>query len=145
MDKLHPKRFTGSMRKAFPVVALTVLTSLALSGCSGAAAPSTTSNPEPANTQTQSAITVQKIDAEHQASLLEEFRKIDPALDSRRSIQKARQQCRMILLNEPEEEQIAFAKDSFEKVIIKPVESPDETAKKIIAVIKSNGFCKAAE
>jgi hypothetical protein len=51
----------------------------------------------------------------------------------------------MIRLDAPEESQLAFAKNAFRNAGISSAASPDETAKKIIAVIKSNGFCKAAE
>lgn len=139
------KLLSKSVKKTFSVAALTVLIGIALSGCSGSAAQAPTSTPETAITSTQQAVRIQKIDAKQQASLLEEFKKIDPSLDNRRSVEKARQQCRMILENNPEAEQIALAKESFGKRITKPAESPDETAKKIITIIKNNGFCKAAE
>lgn len=143
MAELHPKLLSKSVKKTFSIASLMMLAGLVISGCS--ASPSTVTSPEPATTQMKPAVVAPRLDAKQESSLLAEFKKIDPALDNRRSVEAARQQCRMILLNRPEEAQIAFAMNSFRNASTKSVESPEETAKKIITVIKNNGFCKPVE
>lgn len=141
----YPKRLSGAAKKTVSVAALTVLTGLILSGCSGApAAPPSPDTAAPSATATQSAVPVPKLDAAHEASLTTELKKIDPELDTPRAVQGARQQCRLILRDAPEGAQLAFAKRLLRADNAESGPTADEKAKKIIAAIKSNGFCKPA-
>lgn len=136
-----PKNLSGSVKKSFSVAALTVLTGLLLSGCSGAPAPSVDDTAKPTATATNWAIPLPKANPAQEEKLMAELKKIDPALDSPRSIQFSRQECRLILLNSPEENQISFAQH-LSRSAGKPGSNSDEKAKKIIAVIKNSDFCK---
>lgn len=140
----YPNHLSGTVKKTFSVAALTVLTGLLLSGCAGAPSPTPSDIPGPNPAATKPAVSTPRPDAAQQTKLIAELRKIDPALETSRTVDNARQQCRVILRGEPEATQITFAKRIFRNANMSPGSSSDDTAQKIIAVIKSNGFCKAA-
>lgn len=74
-----------------------------------------------------------------------EFKKIDPALGTLQSIEDARAECRLILREAPEGAQLATARRILKDVTTTAPGAPSNAAaKKIIEVIKANGFCKAA-
>jgi hypothetical protein len=73
-----------------------------------------------------------------------EFKKIDPALGAPKSVEDARDECRLILHGTAEKGQIAVARQILKDAKAAPGAVTDDAAKKIIDVIKSNGFCKAA-
>lgn len=144
MDKPYSERLYGSMKKTFSVTVLTVFTGLLLSGCSSAAS-TPTNTPDPGATASKSAISTPKLETQQQTNLLAKFKTIDPTLDTPRSVEIARQQCRMILRNDPEPAQITFVKKSFRNAGLVSIASSDEKAKRVIDAIKDNGFCEASK
>jgi hypothetical protein len=138
-EMIYPKRLSGPVRKASSFAALTLLTGLLLSGCSGAPAVTPTADPVSTNSSTPEP----KLNAVQRTSLIAELQKIDPALGTQRTVATARQGCRMILNGDSEENQLAFAMKALSTANIKPDATSADKAKKIIDVIKSNGFCKA--
>lgn len=83
-------------------------------------------------------------DEAQKASLTAEFKKIDPTLDTPQAIENARRTCTMIQRGGPEAAQLSFARRVLRDANIKPGAASDEAAKKIVEVIKSNGFCKTS-
>ena len=142
-EMIYPKRLSGTVKKTFSVVAMTVLSGLLLTSCSGVPMAAPADAPVSSPTATSSSAPALKIDETQRDSLMAELQKIDPALGTQRSVATARQGCRMILNNEPEEMQLAFAEKMLRIANIQPDATSAEKAKKIIAVIKNSGFCKA--
>lgn len=119
------------MKRMLSATALAALVVLALSGCTGgpAAAPaqSATAAPIPAPNPAQ------------KASLLAEFKKIDPALGEPRNLEDAMQACRLILHDAPEKVQVSKARQILDQAA--PGASSNDAAKKVVDAIKANGFC----
>jgi hypothetical protein len=82
------------------------------------------------------------MDETQRTNLVEELKKIDPSLGEQRNIVAAQPICRIILNGEPESTQLDFARKIVRKTSIQPGPPTEVAAKKIIDVIKSNGFCK---
>lgn len=124
------------MKKILSAAALTMLSALLLSGCAG--------TPAAAPAPTATAARMPAPDPAQRASLMTEFKKIDPALGTLQSIEDARAECRLILRGAPEGAQLATARRILRDAKTAPGAPSDAAAKKIIEVIKANGFCKAA-
>lgn len=117
--------------------AVAALSALLLSGC----ASESSSIPTPSTGFVSS---IPKPDAAQEARLLSELAKIKPELANDKAVDNARNQCHgSILGGGPEDRQIESAKARFADANVKVVS--DSEARQIIAVIKTNGFCKAAE
>jgi hypothetical protein len=123
------------VKKILAATALAVLSVLFLTGCgapAAAPAPSVTAAPLAAP------------DPAQRASLMTEFKKIDPVLGTPKSVEDARYACRLILHGAPDGAQLATARRILKDAKVAPGAASDGAAKKIIDVIKANGFCKAA-
>lgn len=93
--------------------------------------------PEPAVTFVSS---IPKLNAAQEASLMNELAKIDPLLANEKSVDNARNQCHSILGGTSAANELVGAKARFTGRKVKTVS--DSEARRIIAVIKANGFCK---
>lgn len=124
------------MKKIFSTAALTLLVGLTLSGCSSPSA----ETPE-VNTQITSAVSAPRLDENQHKDIVTELVKIHPALGEQRNVVAVQQGCRMILLGDPETAQLDYARKILRNTEIQPGPPTEEAAKKIIDIIKSNGFC----
>lgn len=125
------------MKKIFSTAALTVLVGLTLSGCNSPSA----EIPEAIATPTASAVSAPRLDENQHKDIVMELEKIHPALGEQRNVVAVQQGCRMILLGDPETAQLDYAKKILRNTEIQPGPPTDAAAKKIIDIIKSNGFC----
>lgn len=98
--------------------------------------------PAPAATTAAAASAIPKTDAAQTAALRAELAKINPLLDNDKAVDNSRNQCTSILGGSPEDKLISSAKARFTGGQVKAVS--DAEAQQILAVIKANGFCKAA-
>ncbi|TSE17860.1 hypothetical protein B1A87_003015 [Arthrobacter sp. KBS0703] len=115
------------------LIAPALLAVLALTGCSAAATPAPAASP---------AVSVAKPTEAQKTALMSDLAKVNPQLEGPRVLAIATLSCRSILKGEPEGVQIMAVRDRFSRVSDKPITDPD--AKRIIEVIKTNGFCVKA-
>lgn len=111
-------------------IAPALLAILALTGCSAAATPA------------PAAPSLSKPTEEQRAALMTDLAKVNPQLEGPRALVGASLTCRSILKGEPEEAQIMMTRDRFSRSSDQPITEPD--AKRIIEIIKANGFCVKA-
>lgn len=138
MDPLRMFRGRDKSLPAFgaPVkkfVAPALLAVLMLTGCPTAAAPAPSDTP---------ALTVAEPTEAQQMALMTDPSKVKPELVGPDLITGARLVCRSILAGDGEAVQVVKARDRFSKVAGKAISEAD--AKRVLAIVKSNGFCKKA-
>lgn len=119
------------MKKILSAGLLAALSALVLSGCAGAPAAAPSPNPK--------AATIPAPDPAQQASLMNEFKKIDPALGSPRHLEDAQQECGPILHGATEAAQLSVARRIFDRSA--PGSMSNDAARRVVDVIKANGFC----
>jgi hypothetical protein len=132
------------VKKIFSTGALTLLIGLALSGCASTSTPDPLSGSGSGSTESPPPATKPLMDETQHSNLVAELKKIDPELGEQKNVAAAQPICRIILRGDPEEKQLDFAKKMIRKTSIQPGPPTDEAAKKVIDVIKTNGFCKDA-
>jgi hypothetical protein len=111
-------------------VAPALLAVLALTGCSAAA------KPEPAGPS------LTKPTEEQRVALMADLAKVNPQLEGPRTLVSVSLTCRSILKGESEEDQVVLTRDRISKSTDQPITDPD--ARRIIEIIKANGFCVRA-
>lgn len=109
------------------LIAPALLAVLALTGCSAAETPPGPREGGPTEAQ--------------KTALLAELVKVNPQLEGPRAVAGAIRTCSSILRGESEEVQIMSVRDRF-ALSGQPLTDPD--AKRILEVIKANGFCVKA-
>jgi hypothetical protein len=128
-------------QKALGLIAIAVL-SVSIAGCSSAPTTSPTTPSSPATTTAARPPIVSGIpkpSAAQEVRLLAELGKVHPALNHDRSVHRSRNVCGDILNKEKEAAILDRARKRFEGGSTGPL--TQEHAKKIVAVIKANGFC----
>ncbi|HEX9088881.1 MAG TPA: hypothetical protein VF867_15290 [Arthrobacter sp.] len=125
--------------KKIVTILLAALTISVTAGCSSAPKAET---PAPAATTAAATSTIPKPDAAQTAALRADLAKINPLLDNDKSVDNSRNQCSGILGGSPEDKLLTSTKARFTGGQVKDVS--DAEARQILAVIKANGFCKAA-
>lgn len=120
------------MKKVF--ASFLMISTVALSGC-------TYFNESTANEVAAGAATgIPRPDSEQEAKLREDLAEIDPALNNEKAFNSARNQCTDILGGMSPDKLILSTQARFEGAGVETVTERD--AKKILDVIKNNGFCK---
>jgi hypothetical protein len=128
-DKFLPA-FGVTVKK---LIAPALLAVLALSGCSAAVPPAPAATP---------ALSMATPTEAQKAALMSDLAKVNPKFESTRSFVSAALICRAILKGEPEEVQIMTVQKRFSRSADQPITDAD--AKRIIEIIKANGFCVKA-
>ena len=141
-EMIYPKSLSAITKRTYYFAALTILTGLLLSGCTGAPAAEPVDSDVPSPTASTSVIPAPKPNAAQKTSLMDDLEKIDPALGTQRTVALARQGCRTILAGDPEQIQLAFADKMLRSANVQSDEKSGEKAKKIIDFIKNSEFCK---
>lgn len=135
------------MKKFATTIVLGTLSVVLMAGCaaSPAAGEARTAvegqTPSTVAATTAAAVEVPKPTAAQESRLKTEFAKINPAFNAQMAVSAAQRQCAGILEGWPEAKQLATTKMAFPTKGSKPVTEAE--AKRIIKVIKANGFCKA--
>lgn len=129
------------MKKFTTTIALGVLSVLLMAGCAGSPAAAEAKASSKTGASKVAAAAVPKPTAAQEASLKTELAKINPAINAQMAVSGAQQQCSGILEGWPEAKHLATTKMMFSTKKSKPIAEAE--AKRIIKVIKTNGFCKA--
>lgn len=118
------------MKSSSALIGAVALTALLLSGCSQA--------PSSGSAGSSSVAVAPAPTADQVATLREELRKVNPALDTPRTLPNAMILCRMASSGTPEEVQ----RERANKLFFGNGEAPAGAADQIIGVIETNGFCQ---
>jgi hypothetical protein len=114
-----------------------LLVVLLLTACGG----TQSTSPSPTATATTTmASSIPKPDADQEKELLTQLGAISPALNNAKSVSNSRNTCTSILGGSDDSKLVAATKTRFTGGDVKEV--TDEQARQILAVVKSNGFCK---
>lgn len=111
------------------LIAPALLAVLMLTGCSAAATPAP-------------ALTVAKPTEAQQMALMTDLSKVKPELAGPDVLSGARLVCRSILAGDGEAIQVVKTRERFSKAAGKAISEAE--AKRALAIVKSNGFCKKA-
>lgn len=116
---------------------------LLLAGCSGstAAGPDATTATGATSPADTAVGHIPEIDAAHEAALSSELSKINPLLVNDKTVSNSRNECSAILGGSTEASLIESTKARFTGRKVAAVS--DDEAARILATIRSNGFCKA--
>ena len=115
--------------------ALLVALAVALTGCSGGDSDSASAEPSATPRKSFPAVTVSDLTEQQRADLLQRLGQVDPALDSGRSVGRARNVCIGVLRGLPEPELVATVQDRFTDVAV-----DDAQAARILTAIRET-FC----